>query len=373
MVIIVLTSTTDDSNKSSSYKALPGSFTANYGFANVGHGSSATGSIATETFVLGGTKMINQEFLYASKNTTTLGNSILGLSYASGESLANVSPPMPYDNFPLTLAKQGATNLALFSLWKDRENSYDGQILFGGVNTGKYSGDLLTLDTQVRVGGTIIIAFDVLFNGLALSGDPSLPKGSTGSESAVLDCGTSSCILPDDWVKPLYDQFSVTYFSANDTAYVDCDLSKQAYFLNFTFQDLTIPVPIQSFISLRAQNPDICSFDVVPAGSRHPLLGNNFLSHAYTVFDITNNQISLAVRDFSSTSDNVVVVPSKGVKAIGASPTGTPSSTPGSSSSGTATASSTAATHSKSAASVDSSPRTWFVVSVLGLLSLWSL
>lgn len=370
---MILTASTDNSNKSSSFKSMPGTFTSNYGFANVGHGSSATGTIGTETFVLGDTKITNQEFLYAAKNTTTLGNSILGLSYASGETLAFNNPPKPYDNFPLTLAKQGATNLALFSLWKDIENSYDGQILFGGIDTGKYSGDLVTLDTQIRAGGTVIIAFDVLFNGLALSGDSSFPKGSTGSESSVLDCGTPSCILPDDWVTPIHKQFDVKYFSANDTAYVDCGLAQESYFLNFTFQHLTIPVPIASFVSLRSQNPDVCTFDMVPAGDRHPLLGDNFLSHAYTVFDLTNNEVSLAVRDFSSTEDKIVVVPKGGVKAIGGSDSssGTPSSGSGSSSSGTATGSSASATHSKSAGSVDAVPSGFFVASLLGFCSLW--
>lgn len=255
-------------------------------------------------------------------------------------------PSTPYDNFPLSLAKSGATNLALFSLYKSVQNTFDGVVLFGGVDTGKYSGSLLTLDTQNRTDVNEIIAFDVLVNGLALSGDSSFPKPSTGSESSVLDCGTSYTILPDDWVTPIHKQLDVKYFVGNDTAYVECSLKNAPYALNFTFQDLTISIPIGSFVTLRAVNPDVCSFDLVPAGSRHSLLGDNFLSHSFTVFDLTNNQISLAPRDFSSTTENIAAVPSGGVKALG-SQTGSPSQPSGT---GTSTSSTTSPTSSKKGA-----------------------
>ena len=312
---------TDNANKSSTYKYLDSNFSSNFGFANQSEGSGANGDVATDTFTLAGATLKDQQFAIAYGNST-IALSILGLSYASGENQVNTNPPQPsYNNFPLSLASQGATNLALFSLWKDAVGSHDGQVLFGGIDTAQYTGSLTTLDTQIRTGLSEIIAFDILINGIALSGNSSFPKGSTGSVQTVLDCGTSFTILPDDWVQPIYDQFDVTYFSANDTAYVDCALQSMPYTIDYTFQSLTIQVPMSAMVSLRAVNPDICSFGLVPAGSRHALLGDNFLSSSYTVFDLTNNQISLAPRNFSSTVDNVVAVPAGGVKDIDTSAT----------------------------------------------------
>ncbi|KAH8805375.1 aspartic peptidase domain-containing protein [Xylogone sp. PMI_703] len=317
-----------NANKSSTYKYLNSDFVSNFGFADQGQGSGASGDVATDTFVIEGATLKNQQFAIAYGNPT-ISASILGIGYAAGENQVYAKPNVispSYDNFPLSLAKQGATNLALFSLWKDTVDGHDGAVLFGGIDTAKYTGDLTTLATQPREGFPNITAFDVLLNGVALDGNSSFPKGSTGSVPVVLDCGTAYTILPDDWVTPIHKQFDVTYFKANDTAYVDCALQTAQYTVKYTFDSLTIEVPISRLVSLRAVNPDACSFDIVPAGDRHALLGDNFLSSAYTVFDITNNQISLAPRDFSSTDDKVVAVPAGGVKAIKGSTTGDASS-----------------------------------------------
>ena len=371
----------DNANKSSTYKYLNSNYVSVYGFVNQSQSTGAKGDVATDTFTFGGTTVKNQQFDIAYGNST-ISLSILGLGYASAESQVFTSPVQPpYDNFPLSLAKQGATNLALFSLWKNAVDSHDGEILFGGVDTAKYTGSLTTLETQNRTGENEILGFDVLLNGVALSGNSSFPKGSTGSVSAVLDCGTSYSILPDDWVQPIYDQFDITYFQDNDTAYVDCALETEKYTINYIFESLTIQVPISAMVVLRAINPYICSFGLVPAGTRLPLLGENFLSSSYAVFDLTNNQISLATRDFSSTTDNVIAVPAKGVKGIDSSgmnpsPSGTATGTGSGTTSGTGTATGSGAsptTSKKSSASSVTFSTCVVGISLLIILSLRSL
>lgn len=329
---------------------------------------------------MGGATLKNQQFAIAYGNFT-IAYSLLGLGYAAGENQVHADPPLPqYNNFPLTLAAQGATNLALFSLWKDAVDSHDGQLLFGGIDTTKYIGNLTTLKTQKRrPEHTEIYAFDVLINGVGYNG-----AMSGGSVSAVLDCGSSGAMLPDNWVKPIYDELKVTYTKNNDTAYIDCDLRKSKSTVDFQFGSLKIKVPMSYMVSLRSIDPDVCTFGIIPAGDRHPLLGDNFLSSAYAVFDLTNDEISLAPRDFSSTTDNVVVVPAGGVKAIGSettkpSSTGTgtgsdttePSSTE--TGTGTGTGSEPDATETKkSGASTISSPAALIGISLLGIFSLGS-
>jgi hypothetical protein len=94
------------------------------------------------------------------------------------------------------------------------------------------------------------------------------------------------------------------------------------------------------------------------------------LHSSYAVFDLTNNQISLANRNFSSTTDNVVAVPAKGVKAL-ASSTTTPSSTGTGTATGTAT--SATATKKKSSASALSFPGYLIGISLIGVVSLGTL
>ncbi len=107
---------------------------------------------------------------------------------------------------------------------------------------------------------------------------------------------------------------------------------------------ITIQAPISNFVIKYSGNP-FCSFGIVPAGNRHALLGNNFLRNCFTVFDISNNKISLAARNFSSSTEEVVPVPAGGVLAMGVTGTTKPSET------GTAPAigSATAATNKWSA------------------------
>jgi hypothetical protein len=194
--------------------------------------------------------------------------------------------------------------------------------------------------------------------------------------SAVLDCGTSYSILPDDWVQPIHNQFNVTYFNANDTAYVDCDLQSAPYIINYTFQSLTIQVPISVMVSLVAVNPNICTFGLVPAGTRHALLGDNFLSSSYAVFDLSNNQVSLASRNFASTTDNVVAVPAGGVKAIKSSTTNPSSTVTGTTTeTGTGTTTGTGATTSatkKSGATNILFPAHIMIILPIGMFSLGS-
>ncbi|KUJ07694.1 acid protease [Mollisia scopiformis] len=348
-----------NANKSSTYKYIASNFSSNFGFSSQGQGSGASGDVATDTFDVAGATLKNQQFDIAYGNAT-IAFSILGLSYASGEN------QYPYNNFPLSLAKSGAINLPLFSLWKNAVDSHDGQVLFGGVDTAQYTGSLLTLDTQTRTGFPAPVAFDVLLNGVALSGNSSFPAGSTGSVLHVLDCGTAYSILPNDWVQPIYDQFGVTYFTANDTAYVDCALANSPYTIDFTFGSLTIQVPIKVMVSLRSINPNICTFGIVPAGTRIALLGDNFLSSSYTVFDLSNNQISLAARNFDATTDSIIAVPSGGVKAISTSATGT---TPSSTGTTTGTSATSTPTKKSSAPALSLSPATIGVAFIVVLFA----
>ncbi len=44
---------------------------------------------------------------------------------------------------------------------------------------------------------------------------------------------------------------------------------------------------------------------ISPAGSSQPVLGDTFLRSAYVVYDLGNNQISLAATNFNATTSNV--------------------------------------------------------------------
>jgi len=289
-------------------------FEANFGFPDQGQGSGARGDVATDTLGIGGITLKDQQ-LGIAYGKSTISFSILGLGYASAENQVHTqNPKPPYDNLPLAMAKQGATSLALFSLWKDQVDSHNGHLLFGGIDKEKYTGNLATLPVQARENG--ITAFDVTLQAVRVNGDLGIKDDMNGPINVVLDCGSSGSILSDAMVKPIFEKFGVTYFQANDTAIVDCALERSATTIDFRFDGVTITAPVSSFVNKYSADA-FCSFGIMPAGKRRGLLGDNFLSSAYAVFDISNNKISLAARNFVSTKEDIVAVPKEGVSAIG--------------------------------------------------------
>lgn len=304
-------------------------FNASFGFAAQGEGSGAAGDWATDNFTFGGATIKNQQFAIA-YGDASIAFSILGLSYASGENPTSAT----YNNLPLSMAASGDTNLALFTLWQDDVSNNSGQILFGGIDEATYSGDLITLPIQTRPGLQEVIAFDINMAGLALTAnDSTTVVNTTGTQLTVIDCGTAFSIIKDEWAQPILDKFNVTYHSDNDTAIVDCSVQDLNYTINYIFNNLTINAPISNFVSLFAENT--CSFGIVPAGDREALIGVNFLASSVVAFDLTNDQISIAQRDFTGQGGKVVAVPKDGVAALFAG-TGASSSETGGSARGTA-------------------------------------
>ena len=52
---------------------------------------------------------------------------------------------------------------------------------------------------------------------------------------------------------------------------------------------------------------------IAPAGSSTPVLGDTFLRSAYVVYDLHNNEISLAQTNFNSTGSNIMEITNSSV------------------------------------------------------------
>lgn len=67
----------------------------------------------------------------------------------------------------------------------------------------------------------------------------------------------------------------------------------------------------------------MCQFGIEPAGEDPILLGDTFLRSAYVVYDLANNQISIAQTDFNATTSNVqeIVAGANGVPNVASTAT----------------------------------------------------
>jgi hypothetical protein len=238
---------------------------------------------------------------------------VLGIGYTTNEAQIAVNGKS-YSNLPQAMVDDGLINTAAYSLWLNDLDANTGSILFGGVNTDKYTGELETLPIQ-REGGEFR-EFIIALTGLSLS-NSSVSKSYSSNTlpiGVLLDSGSSLTYLPDSLVQSIYTDVGVTFDSSTGTPYVPCSLMDQATNLNFTFSTPSIPVSLRELVLPAGSGlafPDgtpACVFGIVPAGSGNSVLGDTFLRSAYVVYDLASNQISLAKTNFNSTTDNILEI-----------------------------------------------------------------
>lgn len=235
---------------------------------------------------------------------------VLGIGYITNEvQWSNVGPGYP--NLPLAMVQKGLIESPAYSLWLNDVNSNEGQILFGGVNTAKYHGTLETLPVQ-KVNG-LYSEFIITLTGVSLTSPSKSQKFSSSSLPAavLLDSGSSLTYLPDPIVADLFRDLGVTWDASSGVGYVPCNLANQDINVSYTFSSPTINVPLRELV-LNAggvyfnNGARACVFGVVPAGNTQSVLGDTFLRSAYVVYDLANNEISLANTNFNSGGDHIL-------------------------------------------------------------------
>ncbi|KAF2736847.1 candidapepsin-4 precursor [Polyplosphaeria fusca] len=285
-----------NANDSSTYEYVNSDFNISYV-----DGSGASGDYATDTFHFGGQTIEKLQFGIGYDSSSPEG--ILGIGYAINEVQVNRAGGQPYDNLPALLAKNGAINTNAYSLWLNDLDASTGSILFGGVDTEKYTGTLSKLPI-VSEGG-VFAEFVIDMTGVGQNGN----AGSISNKTVpvLLDSGSSLMYLPDNVVESLYTAFDAHYDQTQGAAFVDCNKADQQGSLEFTFSEPTISVPYNELVIVAGYqgNDPVCILGIGPAGDSVCVLGDTFLRSAYVVYDLDNNQIGLAQTNFNATKSSV--------------------------------------------------------------------
>lgn len=234
-----------------------------------------------------------------------------------------------YNNLPAQMVADGLITSNAYSLWLDDRDASTGSILFGGVDTEQYTGNMSTLPIQAENGqytNPLITLTALTLNNTILASDL--------AQAILLDSGSSLTYLPDTLASAIYQSLSARYDPSLGAAYVPCSLASNSTTntsLTFTFSVPTIAIPLSELIIpiLNAQGheptfPDgvpACLFGIAPAGDDTPVLGDTFLRSAYVVYDLANNAISIAQTKFNTTESNIL--------EIGGVENGTDSGVPG--------------------------------------------
>ena len=196
-----------------------------------------------------------------------------------------------------------------------------GSILFGGVDTAKYHGDLIALPVQATNGS--YTDFTVALSSVSVldcSGAVQFSQTNLALP-VILDSGTTDAYLPDNVVNPILGGVGVI----NDNEYgpiVPCDVANSPATMSFVFGGSggpNISVGIGEFVTpiyneegyqptFKDGAGPICSWGLMSSGTGPILFGDAFLRSAYVVYDLTNNQIGMAQTNFNATDTHVVEI-----------------------------------------------------------------
>lgn len=267
---------------------------------------------------------------------TSIGTGILGIGFELNEAAETL-----YSNLVSELVNQSIISTLAYSLYLNDLYSSTGNILFGGVDTEKFIGELEIVPvlpdaisgnySSFTVGLTAVSFADS--NGTTYNASLSSFDGSVKS---ILDSGTTLSYLPDALATDIFDAVGAyLYTSFSDStglALVDCSLDTTFTFkINNTFA-LTVPADElvldefdQSGIPSEIPFDKTCLFGIQSIGetddesggaggpggddsqtsSDYAILGDTFLRSAYVVYDLSNLEIGLAQANLNSTATNV--------------------------------------------------------------------
>jgi hypothetical protein len=294
---------TYNANASSTYEFVNSDFNISYV-----DGSGASGDYVSDRFTIGSTTLDRLQFGIGYTSSSYEG--ILGIGYEINEVQVGRAGKQPYNNLPAQMVANGLIQSNAYSLWLNDLDSNTGNILFGGVDTARFSGTLETLPIQKTSG--YFAEFLITLTALSF-GDTEI--ASNQAQAVLLDSGSSLTYLPNAMTEAIYEMVDARYDSNDGAAYVPCSLASNSSTLKFAFSGPSITVDMSEMvIEVYSTNgrqvtfsdgTPACLFGVAPAGSSTSVLGDTFIRSAYLVYDLANNEISIAQTNFNATDTKV--------------------------------------------------------------------
>ncbi|CAF0752543.1 unnamed protein product [Adineta steineri] len=256
-----------------------------------GDGSGAKGTFCIDTVTINGIAVRNQTFAQCTSLSGMSGDpsdGILGLAYQSLTS--GGEKPVFYNMW-----SQGLIAEPIFSFYlnPDASASTGGELIFGGVDSTKYTDSITYIPvalegywefqmTKVTVGSTVIASLAY----------------------AIADTGTTLIIGPSKQVTALNVALGGKYDSSSGMYTVSCTTRTLSSFPNVTFTiggtDFVL-TPLQYIIIYNVSKNSYVCYSVFVLDDMEDsddndfwILGDYFLYWFYSIFDINNNRVGFA-------------------------------------------------------------------------------
>ena len=297
-------------NVSSTYNYVNSAFKTAFG-----DGTYANGAYITDVLQIGSTPVFHLEMGLGLNSTST--ENVWGIGYPIQEAL-QASNNETYPNTPFAMVQQGLIESPAYSLYLNDLNSSTGSILFGGVDTAKYSGTLQSVPI-VPLNGSyqrFLITLNQVYVTTSTTTNTTTANASTTELpiSVLLDSGSTLSSLPSGVVGLIYTAFGVTWTGTQ--AQVNCKLANSNATIEWSFSGIIINTPVRELVlPYSGSTGSTCQFGInqvnsssITPGSIPYILGDTFLRSVYAVYDMDNNEIALAQTVFGSTASNIMEI-----------------------------------------------------------------
>jgi hypothetical protein len=152
------------------------------------------GDWVSDIYSIGGAALPTAQFGVIYKSTIPEG--IVGVSYPIIEGRYTFSSEPQYPNLPMLLVQNGYIASREFSLYTNDDTATAGTLLFGGIDTAKFSGKLVTIDLIASGfdGFTGVVDFTLMLNGVTgiKAGSPVTFTDGATPIHVLMDSGVSN-------------------------------------------------------------------------------------------------------------------------------------------------------------------------------------
>ncbi|KOS21279.1 putative aspartic-type endopeptidase opsB [Escovopsis weberi] len=237
-----------------------------------------------------GTAKIRQQLFGVATDSEFASVGILG----AGPSLEGWTSPYPF--VIDTMAQQGLIQSRAFSLDIREFGSSRGSVIFGGIDTKKFSGPLEKRPIiPAKESPDGYTRYWVYLDGISLHTEDGYDVSvfnKTNGQPVLLDSGYTISALPGPIFNEILDAFpSAKEDGTTGEYFVDCKVAKSEGSINFQFGKTLIKVAYVDFIW--HLDDGTCKLGVFK-DDEFPVLGDTFMRAAYIVYDWDNQNIHLA-------------------------------------------------------------------------------
>jgi hypothetical protein len=296
-------------NFSSTFQIKPESFEDDNYSSDGSHSAYAQGYQFTDTLTLGNMKITgySMQIAYQISDDT----SILGIGYNAPEITQQE------DNLAVQMVSEGLIATEAYSLWLNDGGTTNGSLVFGAIDTAKYEGSLVTVNTFAISNQGWYVQLSAL-NASSPSGTDLLYKKAPLLPFAIV-IGLYGSWLPQDLALAMWAVAGAQYLVANETAAIPCSRTNSAGTFDFQFGNSNGPVikaSLRHFImpqeefDLKVKNAagePMCIFTVTNTSlpDRYSL-GEDFWKSVYLVADLNNQEVGMAQALYNVTTSNIV-------------------------------------------------------------------